>query len=161
MTPPGTSFKIPSCMGKKITYERWINLFLPDGWNEREDLGCVFLEKEGWPGMMQLSFIEREQTNIPPAEAAKIFLEDALEDRDVPFPREAVRVEGIGDVGIAVVDYTFKEAEEPMHWRIWFLVNKTRAIMAAYVCAPEHDGNVLDEASRIIADLEFIHESDV
>ncbi len=146
-------------MGKKVTYERWINLFLPDGWLEKEDLGCIFLEKEGWPGMMQLSFIERGDTTIPPTEAARILLEDILEDRDVVFPREAVRVETIGDMGVAVIDYVFKDAEEPSHWRIWFLVDKTRAIMAAYICDPEHDGNVIDEASRIIADLEFIPET--
>lgn len=146
-------------MGKKVTYERWVNLFLPDGWNEREDLGCVFLEKEGWPGMMQLSFIERDETRIPPAEAARIYLEDTLEERDVPFPREAIRAESLGENGIAVIDYVFKETAEPTHWRVWFLVDRTRAIMAAYVCDPEHDGTAIDEASRIIADMEFIPES--
>jgi hypothetical protein len=143
-------------MGKKVTYERWINLFLPNGWNEREDMGCVYLEKEGWPGLLQLSFIEREETRTSPAEAAKIFLEDTLEERDVPFPREAIRAEQLGDLGIAVIDYVFRETEEPMHWRVWFLVNKTRAIMAAYVCDPEQDGQEIDEVSRIIADLEFL-----
>lgn len=146
-------------MGKKVTYERWINLFLPSGWEEREDLGSVYLEKQGWPGMLQLSFIEREEQKTPPREAALIYLEDALEDRDIPFPREAVRVEQIGDAGLAVIDYTYKNAEEPMHWRIWFMVDKTRAIMAAYVCTPEQDGTAIDEASRIIADMEFIPEA--
>jgi hypothetical protein len=139
-----------------VTYERWINLFLPDGRNEREEMGYILLEKQGWPGMMQLSFIEREETNTPPAEAAKIYLEDTLEERDVPFPREAIRMEDLGDHGIAVIDYTFRESQEPVHWRIWFMVDKTRAIMAAYVCDPTHDGQAIDEASRIIADMEFI-----
>jgi hypothetical protein len=143
-------------MGKKVTYERWINLFLPDGWNEREEMGFVLLEKENWPGMVQLSFIERDETKTPPAEAAKIFLEDALEDRDVPFPREAIRVEDMGEIGIAVIDYTDKNTKEPAHWRVWYLVDKTRAIMAAYICDPGHDGQQIEEASRIIADMEFI-----
>jgi hypothetical protein len=143
-------------MGKKVTYERWINLFLPDGWNEREDMGFVLLEKDDWPGMVQLSFIEREETKTAPVEAAKILLEDTLEERDVLFPREAVRAEDLGDHGVAVIDYTLKEAKEPMHWRIWFVVDKTRAIMAAYVCDPDHDGHVVEEATRIIADLEFL-----
>jgi hypothetical protein len=143
-------------MGKKVTYERWINIFLPDGWNEREDMGFVLLEKDDWPGMIQLSFIERLETKTTPVEAAKILLEDTLEERDVPFPREAVRVDDLGDHGIAVIDYMLKEAREPMHWKIWFVVDKTRAIMAAYVCDPDHDGHVVDEATRIIADLEFI-----
>jgi hypothetical protein len=146
-------------MGKKVTYERWVNLFLPDGWQEREDMGCIFLEKDGWPGMMQLSFIERDETRTSPAEAAKTLLEDTLEERDVPFPREAIRVESLGDTGLAVIDYVFRETEEPVHWRIWFMVDKTRAIMAAYVCDPDHDGTAIDEASRIIADMEFIPES--
>jgi hypothetical protein len=143
-------------MGKKVTYERWINLFLPDGWNEREEMGFVLLEKEGWPGMVQLTFIEREEVKTPPSEAAKIYLEDTLEERDVPFPREAVRMENRVDAGVAVIDYTDTISKDPTHWRIWFLVDKTRAIMAAYICDPEHDGQQLDEASRIIADLEFI-----
>jgi len=143
-------------MGKKVTYERWINLFLPDGWSEREDMGCVFLEKEGWPGLMQLSFLEREESKTPPVEAAKVLLEDTLEERDIPFPREAIRSEMIGDAGLAAIDYEFKMTEEPMHWRIWFLVDRTRAIMAAYVCDPAHNGTVIDEASRIIADMEFV-----
>ncbi len=143
-------------MGKKVTYERWINLFLPEGWNEREEMGFVLLEKEGWPGMVQLSFIGREETKTPPAAAARILLEDTLEERDVPFPREAVTVEERGEVGMAVLDYTFKGEEEPTHWRIWFLVDKTRALMAAYVCNPEHDKPYLDEVSRIISDIEFI-----
>jgi len=143
-------------MGKKVTYERWINLFLPSGWIEREDMGCVYLEKEGWPGLVQVSFIEREETKSPPAEAARIFLEDTLEDRDVPFPREAIRSELLGDTGIAVIDYVLRETEQPMHWRIWFLVDKTRAIMVAYVCDPDHDGLAIDEASRIVADMEFV-----
>ncbi len=143
-------------MGKKVTYERWVNLFLPDGWNEREEMGSVLLEKENWPGMMQLSFIEREDTEMPPVEAAKVLLEDMLEERDVPFPREAIRVEDLGDHSIAVIDYTFSDKEEPAHWRIWFLVDSSRAILVAYVCDPAHDGNEIEEASRIIADMEFI-----
>jgi hypothetical protein len=106
--------------------------------------------------MIQLSFIERHETKTAPVEAAKTLLEDTLEERDVPFPREAVRVEDLGDHGVAVIDYTLREAREPMHWKIWFIVDETRAIMAAYVCDPDHDGHVVDEATRIIADLEFL-----
>ncbi len=146
-------------MGKKVTYERWINLFLPDDWSEREEMGCVFLEKEGWPGLVQLSFIERDETEAPPAEAAKILLEDTLEERDIPFPREAIKVDDHGDVGIATVDYTYRENETPAHWRIWFLVDKTRALMAAYISDPEHEGQCLAEATGIIADIEFLPSS--
>jgi hypothetical protein len=143
-------------MGKKVTYERWINLFLPDDWNEREEMGFILLEKEGWPGMVQLSFIERDESRLPPLEAARILLEDTLEERDIPFPREAVKVEGRGDMAMASLDYIFQEKEEPTHWRIWFLVDKTRALMAAYISAPELDNPYLDEATRIVADIEFI-----
>ncbi len=143
-------------MGKKVTYERWINLFLPDGWNEREEMGFVLLEKDNWPGMVQLSFIEREETKEPTSKAARNMLEDTLEERDVPFPREAIRVEDLGDHSIAVIDYLHKDTKEPAHWRIWFMVDRTRAIMAAYICAPEFDGLQIDEASRIIADMEFL-----
>lgn len=147
-------------MSKKITYERWINLYLPDGWNEREEMGYVLIEKDGWPGMLQISFIEREETKTPPADAAVIMLEDILEERDVPFPREAIKKEDRGDTGIAVVDYTYKEKEEPMHWRIWFLLDKTRAIMAAYISNPAYDIPHLEEAARIVADMEFIRPQD-
>ncbi len=143
-------------MGKKVTYARWINLFLPDGWNEREEMGFVLLEKDGWPGMIQLSFIERDETKNNALEAARIYLEDTLEERDVPFPREAVKAETRGDMGMATVDYMFNEKEDPVHWRIWFLVDKTRALMAAYVCNPQYDSPHLDEANRIISDIEFI-----
>ncbi len=143
-------------MGKKVTYERWINLFLPDGWNEREEMGFIMLEKDGWPGMVQLSFIERDETKLIPADAAKMLLEDTLEERDIPFPREAVKVEDRGTMGIASLDYTFKDKEEPTHWRIWFLVDKTRALMAAYISSPDNDFPFLEEATRIIADIEFI-----
>lgn len=143
-------------MAKKVTYERWINLFLPDGWTEREELGFVLLEKDNWPGMIQLSFIEREDTKRPPLEEARVMIEDTLEDRDIPFPREAIRVEDLGDHAISVIDYALRDTKEPEHWRIWFLVDRTRAIMAAYICDPEFDGAQIDEASRIIADMEFI-----
>ena len=143
-------------MGRKITYERWINLYLPEGWNEREEMGFVLLEKNGWPGLVQLSFIERDETKTAPAEAAKMLLEDTLEERDIPFPREAVMVEDLGETGIAALDYTYKEGQEPTHWRIWFLVDKTRALMAAYISSPENDVPFLEEATRIIADIEFI-----
>ena len=143
-------------MGKKVTYERWINLFLPDGWSEREEMGFVLLEKEQWPGMIQLTFIERDEVETPPVEAARMFLEDTLEERDVLFPRDAIRTDNREDVGEAVIDYTNSESKEPAHWRIWFLVDKTRAIMAAYICDPEHDGQQIDEATRIVADMEFI-----
>jgi len=143
-------------MGIKVTYERWINLFLPDGWSEREEMGFVLLEKVNWPGMVQLTFIERDEVETPPAEAAKIYLEDTLEERDVPFPREAIRMESRADAGEAVIDYTNTESKDPAHWRIWFLVDKTRAIMIAYICDPEHDGQQIDEATRIVADLEFL-----
>ena len=143
-------------MGKKVTYERWINLFLPDGWSEREEMGFVLLEKEQWPGMIQLTFIERDEVETPPVEAARMFLEDTLEERDVLFPRDAIRTDNREDVGEAVIDYTNSESKEPTHWRIWFLVDKTRAIMAAYICDPEHDGQQIDEAARIVADMEFI-----
>jgi hypothetical protein len=143
-------------MGKKVTYERWINLFLPDGWSEREEMGYILLEKEGWPGMVQLSFLERDETKNSPVEAAQILLEDTLEERDVPFPREAIKVEDRGDMGIATLDYTYRDKEEPAHWRVWFLADKTRALLAAYISDPEHDMPFLDEATRIIADIEFI-----
>lgn len=143
-------------MGKKVTYERWINLFLPDGWNEREEMGFILLEKDGWPGMVQLSFIERDEMKNAPAEAARVYLEDTLEERDIPFPQEAVKIEDRGDMGIATLDYMFKEKEESTHWRIWFLVDRSRALMAAYVCNPDFDRPYLDEASRIISDIEFI-----
>jgi hypothetical protein len=143
-------------MGKKVTYQRWIDLFLPDGWTEREEMGYVLLEKEGWPGMLQLSFIERAETKTPPVEAARNMLEDTLEERDIPFPREAVKVESRGDMGSATLDYTYKDKDEPMHWRVWFLVDKTRAILAAYISNPDHDVPFLDEATRIIADIEFV-----
>jgi hypothetical protein len=143
-------------MGKKVTYERWINLFLPDGWNEREEMGFILIEKDGWPGMVQLSFIERDETKLLPVEAAKVLLEDTLEERDIPFPREAVKIEDRGDTGIASLDYTFKDKEQPTHWRIWFLVDKTRALMAAYISSPDNDIPFLEEATRIIADIEFI-----
>jgi len=139
-----------------VTYERWINLFLPDGWNEREDMGFIVIEKEGWPGMVQLSFLERDESKLPAAEAARMFLEDTLEERDVPFPREAVKIEDRGELGIASLDYMFKSQEEPTHWRIWFLVDKTRALMAAYISNPENDVPYLDEVTRIIADIEFV-----
>jgi hypothetical protein len=143
-------------MGKIITYERWMTLYLPDGWAEREEMGFVLLEKEGWPGMMQLSFIERDEKKASPAEAARMLLEDTLEERDVPFPREAVIVENRGDMGIAALDYTYDVKDETTHWRIWFLADKTRAIMAAYVSDPEHINPSLAEATRIIADIEFV-----
>lgn len=142
--------------GKKITYERWINLFLPEGWQEHEEMGTVLLEKEGWPGLLQLTFVEREDTSLSPLEAAVCMLEDTLEERDIPFPREAVKAEDRGAVGIAALDYTFQGKETSTHWRIWFLVEASRAIMAAYISAPEHDVPALDEASRIIAELEFV-----
>ncbi len=119
-------------------------------------MGFVLLEKENWPGMVQLTFIERDEVTTPPSEAAKIYLEDTLEERDVPFPREAIRMENRADAGVAVIDYTDTVSKDPAHWRVWFLVDRTRAIMAAYICDPEHDGQQIDEASRIIADLEFI-----
>ena len=143
-------------MGKKVTYERWINLFLPDGWHEREEMGFVLLEKDNWPGMIQISFLERDETKTAPSEAALIYLEDTLEERDIPFPREAIKVENSGNIGRAVIDYIDKNSKEPTHWRVWFLVDKTRAVLAAYICDPEHDGHELEEASAIIADLEFI-----
>jgi hypothetical protein len=146
-------------MGKKVTYERWINIFLPDGWHEREEMGFVLLEKDNWPGMIQISFIERDEIATAPADAAKIYLEDTLEERDIPFPREAIKVENGGNFGKAVIDYTDKNSKEPAHWRVWFLVDKTRAIMAAYICNPEHDGHEIDEATGIIADMEFIASS--
>ncbi len=147
-------------MGKKITYERWINLYLPDGWHEREEMGYVLLEKEGWPGMIQLSFIEREETSMPPHEAAKVLLEDILEDRDIPFPREAIKVENRGVTSTAIIDYLYREKEEPTHWRIWFLVDQTRALMAAYISNPEHDVPHLDEAAGIIDHIEFVSGTD-
>jgi hypothetical protein len=143
-------------MGKKVTYERWINLFLPDAWTEREDMGFVLLEKDGWPGMVQISFIERDESANRPAEAARILLEDTLEERDIPFPREAVKVEERGDMGMATMDYTYAAKEEPTHWRIWFLVDNTRAIMVAYVCDPQFDDSSLSEVTRIVSDIEFI-----
>lgn len=106
--------------------------------------------------MVQLSFIERDEAKNPPAEAARILLEDTLEERDIPFPREAVKVEDRGDMGIATLDYTYREKEEPTHWRVWFLVDKTHALMAAYVSNPEYDEPYLTEAARIIADIEFL-----
>jgi hypothetical protein len=142
--------------GKKVTYERWINLFLPNGWSEREEMGYILLEKDGWPGMIQLSFIERDETKLRPVDAARILLEDTLEERDIPFPRDAVKVEDRGEMGIATMDYTYNEKEGAAHWRIWFLVDKTRALLAAYISSPEHDIPYLDEATRIIADIEFI-----
>jgi len=142
-------------MGKKVTYERWINLFLPDTWTEREEMEFVLLEKDGWPGMVQISFIERDEVKTPPAEAARVMLEDTLEERDVPFPRDAVKVEERGGMGIATLDYTYAVKEEPTHWRIWYLVDKTRAIMVAYVCDPQFDAPSLAEATRIVADIEF------
>ena len=148
-------------MGRKITYERWINLYLPDGWVDREDMGYVLLEKEGWPGMVQLSFIERDDAGMRPSEAARILIEDTLEERDVPFPREAIKVEERGDTGMATVDYTYKEGDQPAHWRIWFIVDKTRALMVAYICDPEHDVPYLDEVGSIVADIEFVpHAND-
>lgn len=147
-------------MGKRVTYERWINLFLPDGWNEREEMGFILLEKNGWPGMLQLSFLERDEKKNKPAAAARIYLEDTLEERDIPFPRDAVKVEDRGDTSIATLDYTFKEKDNITHWRIWFLVDPTRALMAAYVCNPEFDFPHLDEASRIVSDIEFIAAAD-
>jgi len=143
-------------MGKKVTYQRWINLFLPDAWTEREEMGFVLLEKNDWPGMMQLSFHERSENKTPPAESARILLEDTLEDRDVPFPREAIKVEDRGDMGIAALDYTYDIKDETTHWRIWFLADKTRAVMVAFVSDPEHVHPALDEAERIVADVEFI-----
>jgi len=143
-------------MGKKVTYERWINLYLPDGWTEREEMGYILIEKDGWPGMIQLSFIERDETKLAPVQAAQVLLEDTLEERDIPFPREAVKVEDGGTMGSATLDYTFREKEGPTHWRIWFLVDKTRALMAAYISSPDHDTPYLDEATRIVADIEFI-----
>jgi hypothetical protein len=143
-------------MGKKVTYERWINLFLPDEWTEREEMGYILLEREGWPGMVQLTFIERDEMRLPPAEAARVLLEDTLEERDIPFPREAIKTEDRGNMGIASLDYTYKAEDEPTHWRIWFLVDGNRALMAAYLSSPEHDAPYLEEVSRIIADIEFI-----
>ncbi|HYA86481.1 MAG TPA: hypothetical protein VEI57_05380 [Nitrospirota bacterium] len=143
-------------MGKKVTYERWINLYLPDGWNEREEMGFILIEKEGWPGMVQLSFMEREDTKLPLGEAARALLEDTLEERDIPFPREAVKVESQGDRGSATLDYTFKEKDELTHWRIWFVVDNTHALMAAYISSPDHDIPYLDQATHIIDDIEFI-----
>jgi len=150
------SYTIEPIMGKKVTYERWINLYLPDGWNEREEMGYVLLEKDGWPGMVQLSFIERDDSNLAVADAAKMLLEDTLEERDIPFPREAIKVEDRGDEGIATLDYTYKDKETPAHWRIWFLVDKTRALMAAYISNPENDHPSLEEVSNLIADIEFL-----
>jgi len=119
-------------------------------------MGFVLLEKDGWPGLVQLSFLEREDSKIPLEEAARVLLEDILEERDVPFPREAVKVENRGDMGIATLDYTYAVKDEPAHWRIWFLVDRTRALMAAYVCAPAYDKPALAEVTRIIEDIEFI-----
>lgn len=119
----------------------------------------MLLEKDGWPGMVQISFIEREETTTKPADAARILLEDTLEERDIPFPREALKVEDRGGMGIATLDYTYAAKEEPTHWRIWFLVDSTRALMIAYVCNPQYDNPALSEIDSIIADIEFIPET--
>jgi len=55
-----------------------------------------------------------------------------------------------------VIDYTFEDNKEPAHWRVWALVDRTRALLAAYICDPAFDHPQLDEASRIIADIEFL-----
>jgi len=159
------SFDCPSTlryngpMGKKVTYERWITLYLPEGWTEREEMGCVLLEKEGWPGMVQLSFIEREDTSLPLGEAARILLEDTLEERDIPFPREAVKVENQSDRGSATLDYTFKEKDALTHCRLRFLVHNPHAPMAAYISSPDHDIPYLEQATHIIDDIEFIPDT--
>ncbi len=106
--------------------------------------------------MVQLTFMERDDTKLPPVEAARVMLEDTLEERDIPFPREAVKVEDRGDTGCATMDYSFQAKDELTHWRIWFLVDKTHALMAAYISSPDHDMPYLEEATRIIADIEFI-----
>ena len=106
--------------------------------------------------MVQLSFIEREESKIALTDTARIMLEDTLEERDIPFPREAVKVEDRGDMGIATLDYTYQGKDEPTHWRVWFLVDKTRALLAAYICDPAHDVPYLDEVTSIIADIEFL-----
>lgn len=106
--------------------------------------------------MVQLSFLERDEMKLAPADAAVRLLEDTLEERDIPFPREAVKVEARADMGTATLDYTLKGQDETTHWRIWFLVDKTRALMAAYISSPEFDIPYLEETSRIISDIEFI-----
>ena len=57
--------------------------------------------------MIQISFIERDETKTAPSEAARRYLEDTLEERDIPFPREAIKVDS-GGLGKAVIDYTKK-----------------------------------------------------
>ncbi len=109
--------------------------------------------------MVQLSFIEREELSLPPVAAARMLLEDTLEERDIPFPREAIKVDDRGDMAVATIDYTFNEKETPSHWRIWFLVDGTRALLAAYVSPADHDTPYLAEASGIVADIEFIPSS--
>jgi len=108
--------------------------------------------------MVQISIIERDEVKVRPADAARVMLEDTLEERDVPFPREAVKVEERGDMGVATLDYSYAE-KDPTHWRIWFLVDRTRAIMIAYVCDPQFDDPSLAEATRIISDIEFVMDT--
>jgi hypothetical protein len=139
-------------MGKKVTYERWINLFLPDAWTEREEMGFILLEKEGWPGMVQLSFIERDNSRLPPVEAAKILLKTRWKNV-TSYSREAVKVEEHGDTSREPGLYLQGRMSQPTEGLV--PCDKTRALMAAY----QHFGvrcPVSDEVAGIIADIEFI-----
>jgi len=49
-------------------------------------------------------------------------------------------------MGIAALDYTYDVKDETTHWRIWYLVDKIRAVMVAYVSDPEHIHPSLDES---------------
>jgi len=71
--------------------------------------------------MVQLTFIEREEYTTPPAEAARIYLEDTWRS-GCALSREAIRAEKRPDAGVAVIDYTDTVSKEPAHWRICSLL---------------------------------------
>lgn len=124
-------------------YERkgWFRLPLPEGWEQSEEEGVLWLSRTDGLGALQISVQEAPKQKQPGQRVdVYLLLRSFTVQTGVDFELAQPRRWTAGPLDWAHCEWTAEEDEEegPVAWRAWMATNQDLLAFVTYAC-PEED----------------------
>jgi hypothetical protein len=148
-------------MSQKHLYEGWIILEVPEGWEAQEEPDLITLIKTGHGvGALQFSFYHRNRANKNIETDAKQMVLSFMQQENVSITNIKVNLARFKNHALAFTEYIKEEKKQINFWRLWQLVDATRAVTITYNCDIEDKDIERKEIDEIISKIEFHYKGE-
>ncbi|MEW5849916.1 MAG: hypothetical protein AB2A00_14065 [Myxococcota bacterium] len=116
-----------------VTWEGWFALDVPRGWHWEETDGIISVYNPEGAGALHFSCLYREGCDEPDLDEVKDMAQRFTDEQGWDVPAEDIHVRTLDGTPVVEMELV-TPSPEPEYWQVWHLIDRTRAILATYVC---------------------------